>query len=428
MYNLNTQESSATKEMPFEIVFNIKPNFGNNKKFVDEPTEPTEPLTIEPSEPTEPLTIEPSEPTEPLTIEPSEPTEPLTIEPSEPTEPLAEQLAEPSAILPVSRITRSRLLTRNGDKFRRQQRKRFDKEVLEIVYLQFFDIISLNETKLDDSIPFSFFSDPNYTIKRKNRARDGGAIETCCPLKEIKAKKFQQGGWFDSELVASRDFCYHNYLNCKNESYLNEYREARRDFKKLNRKKMNFFWSKSSKDFNNSKEFLSFYKSSIKTRGDADFNSIPEVWAVDQVETLLFLHHLLTGSWVYILRDCFSPLVPLGKPAIIDAIFSFLVQRFPIQSSIDFLSGPVATLTIVGFLTNKMNGRFSTILIIPDLFCIRVSSKPLYTSFCMLQIVNAFETGSNSSLLTSLYCTGRPPKWSSSSTAFMAAVAISSNV
>ncbi|RNA30255.1 hypothetical protein BpHYR1_038397 [Brachionus plicatilis] len=136
--------------------------------------------------------------------------------------------------------------------------------------------------------------------------------------------------------------------------------------------------------------------------------------------------------------------------AIIDAIFSFLVQRFPIQSSIDFLSGPVATLTIVGFLTNKMNGRFSTILIIPDLFCIRVSSEPLYTirtgwtplinilsifqnkdirlSFCMLQIVNAIETGSNSSLLTSLYCTGRPPKWSSSSTAFMAAVAISSNV
>ncbi|RMZ97142.1 hypothetical protein BpHYR1_038756 [Brachionus plicatilis] len=74
-----------------------------------------------------------------------------------------------------------------------------------------------------------------------------------------------------------RDFCYHNYLNCKNESYLNEYREARRDFKKLNRKKMkSFFESKSSKDLKNSKKFWSFYKSSIKTRGDADFNSIPE--------------------------------------------------------------------------------------------------------------------------------------------------------
>ncbi|RNA00480.1 hypothetical protein BpHYR1_048781, partial [Brachionus plicatilis] len=91
-----------------------------------------------------------------------------------------------------------------------------------------------------------------------------------------------------------RDFCYHNYLKCKNESYLNEYREARRDFKKLNRNKMkSFFESKSSKDLKNSKKFWSFFKSSIKTRGEADFNSIPEelVWAdtkasnpVDQVE------------------------------------------------------------------------------------------------------------------------------------------------
>ncbi|CAF0823577.1 unnamed protein product [Brachionus calyciflorus] len=35
MFNLNTQESSATKEMPFEIVFKMKPNFGKNKKFVE---------------------------------------------------------------------------------------------------------------------------------------------------------------------------------------------------------------------------------------------------------------------------------------------------------------------------------------------------------------------------------------------------------
>ncbi|CAF0914883.1 unnamed protein product [Brachionus calyciflorus] len=35
MYNLNTQESSSTKFMPFEIVYNIKTNIGKNKKYVD---------------------------------------------------------------------------------------------------------------------------------------------------------------------------------------------------------------------------------------------------------------------------------------------------------------------------------------------------------------------------------------------------------
>ncbi|RNA13460.1 hypothetical protein BpHYR1_038323, partial [Brachionus plicatilis] len=56
-----------------------------------------------------------------------------------------------------------------------------------------------------------------------------------------------------------------------------------------------YFESKSSKDFKNSKKFWNFYKSSIKTRGDADLGSFPEelVWddikannLVDQVEML----------------------------------------------------------------------------------------------------------------------------------------------
>ena len=77
--------------MPSEIVFNMKPNFGNNKKFVE--------LLIQDNNECE-INIDKNDLI-------TEPTEPLTIEPSEP---LAEQLAEPSAILPVSRITRSRLL------------------------------------------------------------------------------------------------------------------------------------------------------------------------------------------------------------------------------------------------------------------------------------------------------------------------------
>ncbi|RNA31599.1 hypothetical protein BpHYR1_033302 [Brachionus plicatilis] len=59
------------------------------------------------------------------------------------------------------------------------------------------------------------------------------SIETIFPLNEIKAKKFQKRGWFDSELTASsneRHFCYHNYMNCyDNEFNQNEYKEARID-------------------------------------------------------------------------------------------------------------------------------------------------------------------------------------------------------
>ena len=35
LYNLNTSKSSLTKFTPFEIVFNKKPNVGNQKKFVE---------------------------------------------------------------------------------------------------------------------------------------------------------------------------------------------------------------------------------------------------------------------------------------------------------------------------------------------------------------------------------------------------------
>ncbi|RNA18623.1 hypothetical protein BpHYR1_010854 [Brachionus plicatilis] len=56
------------------------------------------------------------------------------------------------------------------------------------------------------------------------------SIDKCCPLKKIKDRNDQKCPWFDSELRTLRnyrDFCYHNYLNCKDSINLNDYREAR---------------------------------------------------------------------------------------------------------------------------------------------------------------------------------------------------------
>lgn len=49
-------------------------------------------------------------------------------------------------------------------------------EINEVISLGLYDIISLNETKLDETIPFSFFSSSFYTILRRDRLRDGGGI------------------------------------------------------------------------------------------------------------------------------------------------------------------------------------------------------------------------------------------------------------
>ncbi|RNA11666.1 hypothetical protein BpHYR1_048534 [Brachionus plicatilis] len=69
---------------------------------------------------------------------------------------------------------------------------------------------------------------------------------------------------------------------------------ARREYKKLNRQKIKFYFeAKKSNDFKNSKKFWNFYKTSIKLRGDVEFDSFPEelYWdgikastTVDQVE------------------------------------------------------------------------------------------------------------------------------------------------
>ena len=49
-------------------------------------------------------------------------------------------------------------------------------EIKQIVELNLFDIISLNETKLDESIPNSFFLSKHYRILRRDRVKNGGGI------------------------------------------------------------------------------------------------------------------------------------------------------------------------------------------------------------------------------------------------------------
>ena len=63
----------------------------------------------------------------------------------------------------------------------------------------------------------------------------------------------------------------------KNEENVLEYKNARKEFKNLNRMKIKeYFEKKTSYDFKNSKKFWSFYKSSIKIRSDLAFDENPE--------------------------------------------------------------------------------------------------------------------------------------------------------
>ncbi|RNA16648.1 hypothetical protein BpHYR1_021039 [Brachionus plicatilis] len=74
----------------------------------------------------------------------------------------------------------------------------------------------------------------------------------------------------------------------KTEQNLSQYRDARREYKKLNRQKIKlYFEAKKSNDFKNSKKFWNFYKTSIKLRGVAEFDSFPEelCWDVKKAST-----------------------------------------------------------------------------------------------------------------------------------------------
>ena len=46
----------------------------------------------------------------------------------------------------------------------------------EILDPNFFDFVALNETKLDDCIPQSFFRHPNYNSTRRDRNGNGGGV------------------------------------------------------------------------------------------------------------------------------------------------------------------------------------------------------------------------------------------------------------
>ncbi|RNA33502.1 hypothetical protein BpHYR1_039575 [Brachionus plicatilis] len=74
-----------------------------------------------------------------------------------------------------------------------------------------------------------------------------------------------------------KPFCPNLIIELESQN-LFEYWEARRDLvKKVNPQKIkSFFEAKTIKDYKNSRKFWNFYKSSIKLREDADFDSFPE--------------------------------------------------------------------------------------------------------------------------------------------------------
>ncbi|RNA26201.1 reverse transcriptase [Brachionus plicatilis] len=74
-------------------------------------------------------------------------------------------------------------------------------ELLEVVSLGLYDLISINETKLDDSIPSSFFSHPNYRNLRRDRLKDGGGVMVLVK-KNIRVIKTEISLNFEGIIVA----------------------------------------------------------------------------------------------------------------------------------------------------------------------------------------------------------------------------------
>ena len=62
-------------------------------------------------------------------------------------------------------------------------------KINEVISLGIYDIISLNETKLDETIPFSFFSNPNYDILRRKRFWDDGGLLVLIKKKKQKFRR-----------------------------------------------------------------------------------------------------------------------------------------------------------------------------------------------------------------------------------------------
>ena len=49
-------------------------------------------------------------------------------------------------------------------------------DIDEILGTSVFDLIMLNETKLDDGVPLSFYKHPDYNLIRLDRTRVGGGL------------------------------------------------------------------------------------------------------------------------------------------------------------------------------------------------------------------------------------------------------------
>jgi hypothetical protein len=104
-------------------------------------------------------------------------------------------------------------------------------------------------------------------------------IDVVAPLKQVRSKKKDLFPWADAELLKAkqlRDYLYNCYKCSKAIDDHNLYKEQRRMFQSLNRKKMIlFFASKGIKDFKNSKLFWKFYSASIRIKSDCFNSALP---------------------------------------------------------------------------------------------------------------------------------------------------------
>ena len=93
-------------------------------------------------------------------------------------------------------------------------------------------------------------------------------IDQISPLKKFALKKENKCPWFDLELTKAknlRDSLYSLFYKSRLAKDWVNYKEARTNFKRLNRIKIkDYFENKGTKDFKNSKKFWQFYRSSIK--------------------------------------------------------------------------------------------------------------------------------------------------------------------
>ena len=107
-------------------------------------------------------------------------------------------------------------------------------------------------------------------------------IDEDAPVKKVKERKMKSVEWYDEELLKKRDHSislYVRYCNSKLHSDLEIFKECRRDYQKLFKKKrIEYFLKKSAGSFKSSKQFWEFYSSSIKLKKcQNNSNQIPSM-------------------------------------------------------------------------------------------------------------------------------------------------------